>query len=204
MYLFVYKNWKHRLTRWDHRKKNLSSTYGQFRLDFLRSGLKGNYTLYGCGEHPYQKILSAFNIDDHPLLGHIIEIKDPKLAVWLKLNFDQIFKDRTMEFSASYGPFDEFPIDERIKALNETYSKINNCSEQRRTIDSLTNSLRYYNQSSNMKVSMFDEISLRAGHLNEELKKQSSYLLSYEKKLRSNIDKMNSDLLISFSNKRLT
>ena len=204
MYLFVYKNWKHRLSKYDHRKKNLASTYGQFRLDFLRSGLKGNYTLYGCGEHPYQQLLSSHYIDDHPLLGHIIEIKDPKLAVWLKLNFDQIFKDRTMEFSASFGPFEDLSISENIKALNAVWLKINETTSQRSTIENLTTSLKFYSHSSSIKIPMFDEIAIRTQSLNEELKKQTLYLQSYEKRLRLQIADMQTEILKTFSDKRLT
>lgn len=88
-YLFLYQNYKHQLNSWDHRRKNLSSTYGQFDMPMLRKSLKDRFVLHGHGTHPLHKLTSTLGLEDK-FLGHVVEIEDPKIAVWLKLNYDHI------------------------------------------------------------------------------------------------------------------
>ncbi len=137
MYLFVYQNVKHQMTIYDPRRKNLASTYGQFDMTMLRRALKDRFTLWGHGTHPLQHLLNQLDMGDR-LVGHIIVIEDPKIAVWLKLNYDRISRKihnhgRELEFKGSYKDVkvDELePLVAEAKEIRKQMS-LNNAERQR-------------------------------------------------------------------------
>ena len=119
MFLFRYQNFRHTLPSWDSRKKNLDSTYGQFDMPMLRKSLKDKFTLWGHGTHPIHKLMNVIGYTDK-VLGHFVAIEDPKIAVWLKLNYDHITRathnnGRELTYMDSFKNLD----DDEIKEMHE-------------------------------------------------------------------------------------
>jgi hypothetical protein len=100
MYQFLFQNEKHRMNAYDYRRKNLSSTYGQFELKDMRKILKGDLTIHGHGAHPIYRFLAQHQMDHH-FTGHVIEVSDVKMAMWIKLNNEQLTKG-SLRYAGSF------------------------------------------------------------------------------------------------------
>jgi len=105
MYIYLFTDWSLRtiLTRsWGRLPKN--SIYGTFNKKLLNQTMKNRYSVYKHGDHELQQLLS---IADIPLNGHIIEFTDPKDAVWLKLNYENVMnQNKATQMVGLYGPVD--------------------------------------------------------------------------------------------------
>lgn len=90
MYLFLFQAPKHTNSYAYYRYKK-SNTRGEFDLSSLRKATKGNVKIWGHGTHPIFQILQDHGLS-HIFRGHILEVTDPKVAVWVKLNYDLLGK----------------------------------------------------------------------------------------------------------------
>lgn len=90
MYLFLFQAPKHGNTYTYYRYKK-SNTRGEFDLRALRKATKGNVKIWGYGTHPAHLILQDHGLGK-ALGGHLLEVDDPKAAVWIKLNYDLLGK----------------------------------------------------------------------------------------------------------------
>ena len=90
MYLFLFQAPKHGSVYTYYRYKK-SNTRGEFDLRALRKATKGNVKIWGYGTHPAHMILQDHGLSK-ALNGHLLEVDDPKAAVWIKLNYDLLGK----------------------------------------------------------------------------------------------------------------
>lgn len=141
-YLFLYQNYKHQLQSWDYRRKNLSSTYGQFDMPMLRKSLKDRFVLHGHGTHPLHKLFYSLGLEDK-FTGHVVEIEDSKIAVWLKLNYDHISrKDHNYGHELKYiGCYK----DVKVEDLEPQIAQVANVGQRITALESERQRLRMLN-----------------------------------------------------------
>ena len=122
MFIFHYKNSRHRLPSWQRDSYNLRTTRGQFNLDTIRKGLKKEgYVIHGHGTHDIHKLLDSVGMKEE-LIGHLVEVKDPKLAVWFKLNYDNIATDpKYTQYVATYRIFDSEEMENLKQKVEKSF-----------------------------------------------------------------------------------
>lgn len=138
MYLFLFQAPKHKSSSsWQYYRHKKSNYRGEFDLRHLRRATKGNATIWGCGTHPAQKILRDVGLADL-MNGHLIEVEDGKVAMWIKLNYDLLGKG-----GVTYvGGFKDLDVEEMTKFRD----KIIKLNTERRTagqVSSDINNLHY-------------------------------------------------------------
>lgn len=123
MHLFLYQANRHQ-TRNSYRNRLSQSTIRcDFDLDLLKRGIKGRYRILGHGTHDFQKVLEKMGMEDE-FYGHVIEIEEPKNAVWFKLNYDQIGK-HTTKYLGGWKDLDPNDISHLVDEYVEAKSKYN-------------------------------------------------------------------------------
>lgn len=147
MYYFVYQCPKHRRTLMDKRI-NKASVRGEFSLKDLRQYIgEDNYVIHGRGEFWAQKMLwpvigKAYGRQDF-MEGHVIEIKDPKYATWLKMNH-QIIGQRGAALVETYVALDRKTIEDYCDKINELgmfYETLRRVSYEVRQVSSRVTSI---------------------------------------------------------------
>lgn len=109
MYLFVFSTYSIRTwlsLRWKSPKQKASppSSWGAFRQDNIRKALGSDYKIFDIDTHPLAQAMTSMGYE-HPLDGLVVEITDPKLAIWLKLNHENIVSpSRGTRLMNVYGP----------------------------------------------------------------------------------------------------
>lgn len=91
MYLFLFRAPKHG-SSYNYYRYKKSNTRGEFDLRALRKATKGTVKIWGYGTHPAHLLLQDHGMG-HLLNGHLLEVDDPKAAVWIKLNYDLLGKN---------------------------------------------------------------------------------------------------------------
>lgn len=141
MYLFHYQNARHRMNSYYRQECNLTTFRGQFDLEHIRSGLKKTgYTIYGHGTHPLHLMLNQLGLSEE-LIGHLIEVTDPKLAVWFKLNYDRVGRTG-VKYVATYKAINDDDIASFIQRSKDLYSRYSTLTQERYV---LSNELRSIN-----------------------------------------------------------
>ncbi len=137
MYIFVFQNFRHRMSERTlrMRRMNASSTYGQFDLRLLRKCLKSDYQIEGFAVSDLHKLL--YRIDLQSLLpGHCLTITTPQSAIWVKLNHESVGHPG-LDYHSCYNEVDLDYITSEVVLSEELQTKISNCTNERYQLISL-------------------------------------------------------------------
>jgi hypothetical protein len=183
MYLFLYQNSTRHQPRYRYGNRSRAakdSTYNQFNLAQLRKAMKDRFTLYGYGTHPAQQALDKMGLS-HLMLGHVIEIEDPKLAVWMKINYDQVCKNKTT-YIGSYLDIDHEYINKVSEEMREFDTIASKTSTSTYYLEQLQNQMKYFSQRRDsydaVSDSIYEKIDSLVGEMGEENDKMKAVTAS--------------------------
>lgn len=189
MFIFVYQNFKHDLPSWDYRRVNLESTRGQFDLPTLKRSLKDRFTLHGYGTHPLHQLAEKLGVY---IPGHFVTIKDPKIAVWLKLNYDNIsradpYYGKTLKYLGGYKDIEDEAITKMTEVVDKIYTDLSIARTEYQRWRHLANQVATVvrqkiddTQFSNIEQPMWDMAKETLAEMERSLNKVSSQIHMYE------------------------
>lgn len=143
--MFLYNAKRHRQSIYGRQRLCEHAINGDFDLEHIKGSMKSKYKIWGGGTHPIQQLLKKY--DMHELMrGHLVEVNDKTLAVWMKLNYDLIGKPGT-EYRGMFTDLDinEIqPLLEQTEALNKNKIELTKQLGRLRTMQSHTETFLKY------------------------------------------------------------
>jgi hypothetical protein len=135
MYLFLFQAPKHGNVYTYYRYKK-SNTRGEFDLRSLRKATKGAVKIWGHGTHPAHLILQDHGLS-RALNGHLLEVEDPKTAVWIKLNYDLLGKSG-VKYVGGFKDLDVEVMREMSKTITALDAKKREVAQHQWTVNNAT------------------------------------------------------------------
>lgn len=171
-YLFVYQADKHKSLTGEKRYygyEQMHTHYGVFDKASMWRAFRYEYTLHGYGENEMQKLLKRYGLVDRTkgFTGHLIELPTAKLAIWLKLNYDNISKVERCEYVGCYKDVDASKVEKYTKKIDalktearELNEKMNWCYSASRQVGGFESNMedKGFPESDITKISGFYDI----------------------------------------------